>query len=447
MQSPVTRYADSHGLSIAYQVMGAGAFDIVIAPGMISHVELYHDFPGYTRYLRRLGEFARVITFDKRGQGLSEALHGTPSLEERMDDLLAVMDAAESDRAAIFGYSEGGPLAFLTAATHPGRVSHIVTFGSYAKACASDDYPHMFSKERRRANMWNWLDDWGQGGGRALSVLSPELADDDAMKNMFARIERYSSTPSAMRRYFEVNFRIDVLDVLPAVRAPCLVLHRADDNQVPASASRHLADTLVNAEYFDCGAGGHHYWAGDIEPSLSRIRAFLTGSAPATAAASQRVLATVLFTDIVGSTEMLERLGDGVWRDLLDRHDQTCSEHLALYRGRLVKHTGDGMMATFDGPGRAVECAAQLVKKLAALGLRIRAGLHTGEIEIRGDDIGGASVHLAARIMDRAGPGQVLASRTVADLMIGNLDVAFETTGRHRLKGLAQDVEILAVVD
>ena len=389
MDDPQTRYADSHGLSIAYQTMGEGALDIVIAPGLISHVELYHDFPGYTRYLRRLTEFGRVITFDKRGQGLSDALHGTPTLEERMDDLLAVMDAAGSEKAAIFGFSEGG--------------------------------------------------------GRALSILSPELADDDAMKKMFARIERYASTPSAMRKYFEVNFGIDVLDILPAVRTPSLILHREDDRQVPVQAGRHLASTLQDAVYQDAGTGGHHYWIGEIEPSLSCIRAFLTGDAPQPVL-SDRVLATVLMTDIVGSTEMVERLGDDVWRDMLDRHDRAVADLVALYRGRVVKFTGDGLLAVFDGPGRAVECAAQLVKKLESLGLPVRAGLHTGEIELRGDDIGGSSVHLAARIMSLSDAGEVKVSKTVADLMIGNLDVTFETAGLHRLKGFSSEMEILRAI-
>tara|TARA_R110002110_G_scaffold140163_1_gene327285 strand:- start:41 stop:1381 length:1341 start_codon:yes stop_codon:yes gene_type:complete len=445
MDDPQTRYADSHGLSIAYQTMGEGALDIVIAPGLISHVELYHDFPGYTRYLRRLTEFGRVITFDKRGQGLSDALHGTPTLEERMDDLLAVMDAAGSEKAAIFGFSEGGPLAFLLAATHPDRVSHLMTFGAYAKAVSSPAYPFMFEEDVRRRNLEIWLEDWGHGGGRALSILSPELADDDAMKKMFARIERYASTPSAMRKYFEVNFGIDVLDILPAVRTPSLILHREDDRQVPAQAGRHLASTLQDAVYQDAGTGGHHYWIGEIEPSLSCIRAFLTGDAPQPVL-SDRVLATVLMTDIVGSTEMVERLGDDVWRDMLDRHDRAVADLVALYRGRVVKFTGDGLLAVFDGPGRAVECAAQLVKKLESLGLPVRAGLHTGEIELRGDDIGGSSVHLAARIMGLSDAGEVKVSKTVADLMIGNLDVTFETAGLHRLKGFSSEMEILRAI-
>ncbi|MGI9373967.1 MAG: alpha/beta fold hydrolase, partial [Hyphomicrobiales bacterium] len=325
MQTIETRYAESHGLSIAYQLLGEGDLDLIIAPGLISHVELYHDFPGYTRYLRRLGEFARVIVFDKRGQGLSDAMHGTPTLEERMDDLVAVLDAVKSERAAIFGFSEGAALAFLVAATYPHRVSHLITFGGYAKACASENYPNMFTEEVRRKNLTAWVDDWGRAGGIALSTLAPELANEEIMRRMFARIERYSSAPSAMRRYFELNFQIDVLDVIPAVRTPTLLLHREDDNQAPAAASKQLEEILNDARYEDCGKGGHLYWVGDTEVQIGLIKQFLTGQRVKDVN-PDRALATILFTDIVGSTDLIEKLGDGVWRGLIDRHDAISQE-------------------------------------------------------------------------------------------------------------------------
>lgn len=441
MSLPETYFADSHGLSIAYQIMGDGDLDLIIAPGMISHVELLHDFPGYTRYLRQLADFARVITFDKRGQGLSDAMEGTPTLEERMDDLLAVMDHAGSKRASILGFSEGGALAFLVAATHPSRIAHIVAFGAYGKSCSSSTYPHMHTVETRRGNLTKWVNDWGRGGGAALSVLAPELAGDEAMCKMFARIERYASTPTAMHHYFEVNFGIDVLDVLPVVRTPTLVLHREDDLQVPATAGRHLAGTLPNASYVDCGAGGHLFWTGDTEQSLSEIRQFLNGTAPSDTD-ENRVLSTILMTDIVGSTETAQRLGDGVWRDLLDRHDQITSEIIALNRGRLIKSTGDGVLATFDGPGRAIESAQQLIERLEVIGINIRVGVHTGEIELRGNDIGGINVHIAARIQDLAGASEVLTTRTVTDLMVGDAGVRFESQGLQPLKGIPGDWEV-----
>ena len=440
MSLPQTQFADSNGISIAYQVMGDGDLDLIVAPGLISHVELLHDFPGYTRYLRQLSDFARVITFDKRGQGLSDAMEGTPTLEERMDDLLSVMEHAGSERAAILGYSEGGALAFLVAATYPSKVSHIVAFSAYGKACAGTGYTAMHSAETRRANLEKWLEDWGRGGGAALSVLAPELADNEGMRKMFARIERYSGTPTAMRHYFEVNFQIDVLDVLPVVQTPTLVIHREDDVQVPAVAGKHLAETLAKASYLDGGAGGHVFWCGDTEQPLASIRQFLTGTEFENAD-TDRKLATILMTDIVGSTETAQRLGDGAWRDLLDRHDLMTAEAIARHKGRMIKSTGDGVLAIFDGPGRALSSAQQIVGRVEDIGLQIRAGLHTGEIELRGDDIGGINVNIAARIQGLASPQEILTSRTVADLMVGNADFRFESRGLQKLKGVETEHE------
>jgi len=441
MDLPETQYADSHGLSIAYQVMGEGEVDLVIVPALISHVELFHEFPGYTRYLRRLAEFARVITFDKRGQGLSDAMEGVPTLEERVDDLLAVMDACGSEKAAIFGYSEGAPLAFLLSATHPSRVSHIISFGGYARACGTPDYPHMRSAEVRRGKLTKWVEDWGRGGGIALATLAPDLADDETMCRVFARIERYSSTPQAMKKYFEVNFGIDVLEVLPLVQAPTLVLQREDDLQVSPGAGHHLAEAIPNARYVDAGTGGHTYYVGDISQSLNAVREFLTGEKLGESSRN-RVLATVLFSDIVGSTAKLHKLGDDAWRDLLDSHDRLSKELVALNRGRLIRSTGDGVLATFDGPGRGVECAVQLSERLGDIGLPIRVGLHTGEVELRGDGIDGAGVHIAARIESLADEGDVFVSRTVVDLMVGNADIRFESRGSHDLKGVPGEWDI-----
>ncbi|MEM7173018.1 MAG: adenylate/guanylate cyclase domain-containing protein [Pseudomonadota bacterium] len=444
MSLPETQFADSDGLSIAYQVMGDGDQDLIIAPGLISHVELLHDFPGYTRYLRRLSAFTRVISFDKRGQGLSDPLEGTPTLQERMDDLIAVLDAAGSRRASILGYSEGGPLAFLTAATHPDRISRIIAVGAYGKACASPAYPHMHRESVRRENLLTWLEDWGRGGGVALSALAPHLATDAAMCKMFARIERFAGTPNAMRRYFDVNFAIDVLDILPAVQTETLVLHRQDDQQVPFAAGRHLAEMLPKAQFVPAGAGGHVFWVGETETSLDAIRDFLAGDQDRIVN-KDRVLATVLMTDIVGSTELAQRHGDDVWRDMLDRHDQAISESIALHRGRLIKSTGDGVLATFDGPDRALESALQLVERMDEIGLSIRVGVHTGEIELRGDDIGGINVHLAARIQSLADAREILVSRTVADLLVGKTDIHFDSRGLQRLKGIENEWEVFQV--
>jgi pimeloyl-ACP methyl ester carboxylesterase len=444
MERIQTQYVVSHGLSIAYQVMGDGDVDLIIAHGLISHVEMHHDFPGYTRFLRRLAEFARVIVFDKRGQGLSDAIEGVPSLEERADDMLAVLDACDSKKAALFGFSEGGPMAFLLAATHPSRVSSVIAFGAYGKSCKSPEYPQMLDIEHRRENLLKWLDDWGRGGGVALSVLAPEFAKDEAMRQVYARIERYASTPTAMARYFEVNFRIDVLDILSAVRVPALVLHRHDDNQVPIEAGRRLAEMLPDSRFVDVGTGGHLFWVGDTEKSISEIRAFITGDTRASKS-DNRMLATIIFTDIVGSTEKLNQQGDDIWQDTLDRHEFISKEQVALYDGEFVKSTGDGIIATFTRPSRAVECAVQLGNRLNEIGLPVRIGVHTGEIEKRGDDIGGTGVHIAARIESIAVANEVLVSRTVTDLMTGNLNFCFGSKGYHILKGVPGEWELFSV--
>lgn len=428
-----TKYADCDGLSIAYQVMGEGPIDIIMVPGLFSHVELYHEFPEYTDFFRKLSAFARVIAFDKRGQGLSDRIADAPTFEERTDDMLAVMEAAGSERAVIFGISEGGAMALLFAASHPDKASHVITFGGYAKSCAAPDYPHMPSYEDRRKRVAAWIDNWGKG--TALDVLVPKLANSEAARRLFGRIERACTTPNAMRRYFDMNLAIDIRDILPAVRVPTLVMHHEDDRQVPFSNSEYLATAVPGAQLVNCGSGGHYFWSAEIDSVVGYIRSFLSGS-DAMPQGAERVLATVLFTDIVESSRTLSDLGDAAWRTILDRHDAEATDLIELHRGRYVKSTGDGLLATFDGPGRAVQCACRFADKAVNIGIKIRAGLHAGEIEIRGNDIGGAAVHAAARIEEAAAPGEVVASRTVVDLMVGNDAVSFEALGNHELKGL-----------
>lgn len=444
MRLPDTQYAECDGLSIAYQVMGDGPIDIIMAPGIFSHVELFHEFPEYNEFLRKLSGFARVITFDKRGQGLSDRIVGSATLEERTDDLRAVMKAVGSARAAVFGISEGGALALLFAASHPDEVTHVITFGAYAKACAAPDYPHMATMEERRKKIAAWIDNWGKGD--PLPIMMPKLADSEAARRLFGRIERASSTPNAMRHYFEMNLAIDIRDVLPAVRVPTLAIHHEGDMQVPMSASLHLSEAVPGARFVDCGPGGHYAWSADIDRVIGEIRGFLQGTT-ARPRGEDRVLATILFTDIVESTRTQSELGDAAWRALLDRHDAEAADLIELHRGRLVKSTGDGLLATFDGPGRAVQCARAYTEKASDLGIEVRAGLHTGEIEIRDDDIGGAAVHAAARIEEAAPPGEVLVSRTVVDLMVGNDAVRFEELGGQALKGLPGEWTLHRVVD
>jgi class 3 adenylate cyclase len=345
----------------------------------------------------------------------------------------SLLTAAGSERAVIFGISEGGTMALLFAASHPDKVSHVITFGGYAKSCAAPDYPHMPNFEERRKKVAAWTENWGKG--TALDILVPKLANSEAARRLFGRIERACNTPNAMRRYFDMNLVIDIRDVLPAVQAPTLVMHHEDDRQVPFSNSEYLATAVAGAKLVNCGSGGHYFWSADIDSVISEIRAFLSG-ASAMPQGAERILATVLFTDIVESTQSMSDLGDERWRTLLDRHDAEAADLIELHRGRFVKSTGDGLLATIDGPGRAVKCACTFVDKAMSIGIRIRAGLHTGEIENRGNDVGGAAVHAAARIEETAGPGEVVVSRTVTDLMIGNDAVNFEELGNHELKGL-----------
>ena len=433
MQFPEIEYTQSDGHSIAYQVIGNGPIDIVVAHGIISHLELWHEFPKYKECIRRLAEFARVISFDKRGHGLSDHFDGVATLEQRVEDLHAVLNAIGSERAVILGHSEGGSMALMFAATYPERVSHLITFGAYAKSCAGPDYPHMASYEDRRERLDHWLANWGKG--LPLGTLAPELASSDAARRLFGRIERATSSPSAMRRNFEMTLAIDIRDILDVVRLPTLVMHHGDDQQVPFANAEFLADAIPNARLCDAGPGGHIFWAGDNQRVVSEIRRFVTGHAEGVQRGG-RSLATILFTDIAGSTERQSALGDAEWRETLDLHDAHSAELVELHRGRLIKSTGDGSLAIFDGPGRAVQCACGLVEKIAELGIEIRAGLHTGEIEIRGNDISGAAVHVAARIEEAAAPGEVLVSRTVVDLTAGNDELNFEEVATHALKGL-----------
>lgn len=430
-----TRYAASRGLDIAYQQMGEHGPAIIILPGMVSHVELLHDFPGYTAFLRRLARFARVITFDKRGQGLSDGFETIPTLEERVEDAVAVMDEVGADTVVPFGFSEGGPMALKMAQDLPGRVEKFILFGAYAKATGTPAYPHMKSEAGRRQALQGWLADWGMGGGAALELLAPQAARDELMQTVFARIERYAATPNAMRRYFEANFTLDVLDILPRIKQPALVLHRDDDRQVPVTAGHHLADALANGLYRDAGSGGHLFWYGDTDGIVDEVQAFVCGPAYIAADDTDREL-TVLFSDIVASTSLQTQLGDSPWRDLLDRHDEIASQLTRLNGGRQIKSTGDGILAVFEKPAGAVEAALQMVEQMAQLGLQLRLGLNYGRVELRGDDVGGSAVNAAARIERLAEPGQVLVSKSLADELAGVAGVSLTPAGKHTLKGL-----------
>jgi pimeloyl-ACP methyl ester carboxylesterase len=422
---PETRYALSGDVNIAYQTMGTGPVDIIMVPGFVSHVEFAHELAGYTAFLRRLSTFSRVITFDKRGQGLSDRITGAPSLEQRMDDVRAVMDEVGSQRAVVVGFSEGSAMSALFTATYPERVAQLVLFGGYAAA------PFLLNGlEERIARV---VKAWGTGE-TMKTVIPSQAASTDAV-SQFAKLERLSASPGAVRAISLLNAQIDIRPILAAVQVPTLVLHRRTDARVPIEAGRDLAARIPNARFIEYPDGDHAFWSGDVDALLGDIEEFVTGHRESSSTELERILATVLFTDIVDSTRNAAAMGDHAWRRSLDSHDQLAKQMIDKHRGILVKNTGDGILATFDGPGRAVRCALALSTAALQIGLPLRAGLHTGEIELRGRDIGGIAVHAAARVMAQSQSNEVLVSRVVTDLVAG-AGLKFSERGSHELKGL-----------
>ena len=433
----VIRYARcAGGIDVAYKVMGDGPIDIVYVPGFVSHLDLIDDVPFYCRPLDDMARFARVVTFDKRGTGLSDRSLGFGSLADRMDDIRAVMDAAGIERAALFGISEGGPLAILFAATYPDRVTKLCLYGTFARVAYETDYEIGTSPEMVEAGLNTLREGWGTGTSLSMFVqnIPPEAMP------IIARYERNACTPKMVEEIMRSNFAIDVRSVLPAITVPTLVLHTQGDPLVPVELGRWLAEHVPSAEYVEFEGAFHGDW--NTKGLPSEAVSFLAGEAPQSAA--DRMLATVLFTDIVSSTETDVRVGDHRWRELLDQHDKLAMRRITRHRGRLVKTTGDGLLATFDGPARAITCAQEIALGAKPFGLDIRAGLHTGEVELRGDDITGLGVVIARRVCDLAAADELLASRTVKDLVIGS-GIAFADRGVHTLKGVPDDWQLYAV--
>jgi class 3 adenylate cyclase len=429
---PATRYALNGDVSIAYQVMGEAPIDLVMVPGVVSHVEFFHETPGYTAFLKRLSKFARVITFDKRGQGLSDRVSGAPSLEERMDDVRAVMDAVGSERAAVMGFSEGSAMSVLFAASYPERASKLLLFGGFALSTTAGDL---------EAQINDRLKTWGTG--EWLKTSWPSLIAKPQGINVLAKIERLSASPGAIKAIALLNAKIDVRPILSSIRVPTLVLHRTGDLQVPVAAGRALASQIPDAKFVEYPGDDHVFWSGDVEEFLGDIEEFVTGSRDRSSIEIERILATVLFTDIVDSTRSAAAMGDQAWRGLLDHHDAIARQTVEKFRGNLVKTTGDGILATFDGPGRAVRCALAFSAAAGQIGLPLRAGLHTGEIELRDRDVGGIAIHAAARVMAQAQASEVLVSRVVTDLVAG-AGLKFAERGSHELKGIPGKWDLFA---
>jgi class 3 adenylate cyclase len=425
-----TRYADSAGVSIAYQVHGEGPLDLVFVPGFVSHVELYWEQPTVARFFRRLASFSRLVLFDKRGQGLSDRPERPPTLEESMDDLNAVIVAAGCERPAIFGISEGGPMSALFAATHPDRMSSLILYGTYARVLEAPDFPAGVPVEELDVLCELMKREWG--GPVAIDRWAPSLYGDPDFERWWARLLRQGSSRAGAIALIELYREMDARDVLPAIDVPALVLHRRDDEIVPVRQGRYLAERIPGARYVELSGGDHLAMVGDQDALLDEVEEFVTGSRRGHE--PERALATVLFTDIVGSTERAAELGDRRWRDLLERHDALVRHQLHVHRGREVKTTGDGFLAMFDGPARAIRCACGIREELRRIGIEVRAGIHTGEVELIGDDVSGMAVNIGARIGALADQGEVRVSSTVRELVVGS-GLEFAERGEHTLKG------------
>jgi pimeloyl-ACP methyl ester carboxylesterase len=437
-----TRYARSGDVSVAYQVVGDGPCDLVLVPGGISHVEAIWDEPAHARSLRRLASFSRLILFDKRGTGLSDPVATCPMLETRMDDVRAVMDAAGSERATVLGVSEGGPMSALFAATYPERTTALILYGTcptlawdWDEGCAC-----RVSPLELQAQIGGLIDQWGEAA--ALDLLAPSVVDDEHFRRFWARYERLGASPAMARALTEMNREIDVRAVLPMIRVPTLVVHRAGDRVTKPVGGRESARLVPAARYVELPGADHLPFVGDTEPLLDAIEEFMTGAAPVRE--PDRVLATVAFTDIVGSTERAASLGDRRWSELLESHHIVMQRELERFRGRVVDTAGDGFFATFDGPARAIRCVCAARDALRGFGLEIRAGLHTGEVEVVGDRVRGLAVHIGARVGSRADAGEVLVSSTVKDLVIGS-EMRFIDRGSHVLKGVPGEWRLYAV--
>jgi class 3 adenylate cyclase len=437
---PDIRYTRSGEHSIAYQVLGDGPFDLLVAPGFVSHCEALWESPVVARGFERLASFSRLILFDKREQGLSDRTGRPPTLEEMVDDIRAVLDAAGSERAAVLGLSEGGAMAIMFAATDPQRCTHLVLWGSYARVTKAPDYPQGLEPE----SLDRWSErlqrDWG--GPVALDVFAPSQIGDPEGERWWAHLLRTGTSPRGAATLMAQYKELDARHVLSAVNVPTLVLHRADDRAVPIGMGRYLAEHIPGARFVEFPGADHLLYTQGSGAILDEIEEFLTGTRHAHA--PDRALMTVLFTDIVDSTAQASRLGDTQWRELLDRHDASIRRRVSEHRGRVVKTTGDGCLATFDGPGRAIHAAVDVVNSMRGLGIEVRAGLHCGECELRNGDVGGVAVHIGARVAGRAGAGEVLATGTVRDLVVGS-GIDFEDRGIAELKGVPDKWRIYAV--
>ncbi|MGN6723633.1 MAG: adenylate/guanylate cyclase domain-containing protein [Marmoricola sp.] len=442
IRQPKTEYARSGDISIAYKVVGDGPRDVILVPGYLNHVELIWEIPQVVHMIERMATFARLILFDKRGSGLSDPVIGAPTLEERIDDVRAVMDAVGSTQATLLGVSEGAPMSILFAATRPDLITSLVLYGGMARTTWAEDYPWASPRDallESSRQMAPYLYE-----GAIADVMAPSIADNPLALEIYARLQRYSASPAMLQQTFEMFLDIDVRAILPSVSVPTLVLHREGDRAVNRRAGAYLASQIPGARYVELPGIDHAIYVGDSDRIVDEIEEFLTGVRRGVEV--DRVLATVMFIDVVGSTERASQLGDRAWTDLLTRLNTVIRNELGRFRGVEVKTLGDGVLATFDGPARAIRCAREIVEVVRPLGIEVRIGLHSGEIEITdGNDVAGIAVHIAARIGALAGAREVLVSRTVKDLVAGS-QLEFADRGEHALKGVPETWSVFEVV-
>jgi class 3 adenylate cyclase len=439
---PVARYAKSGDVHIAYVVEGDADMDLVWIPTWISQCEHLFTEPTLGAVGKRIGRFARMITFDRRGSGLSDPMLGAPTLEEQMDDVLAVMDANGSEQAAIFGTLEGGPMAALFAATYPERVRALILYSTFARATWAPDYDWTWKKEERDAAMAELVEHWGEG--LTAAGVAPSRLGDPKFMEWAARMERLAASPGTIKRIMALIGEFDVRHVLPSIRVPTLVMHRRADAFIDFRHGEYIASQIPEARFVELDGTDNFFSVGDVDAFVGEVEEFLTGARYEKE--PDRMLATVLFTDICDSTKRAAELGDSAWRRLLEEHDRLVRQALDRHRGREIKSTGDGFLATFDGPARGLRCAASISEGVRTLGIEVRAGLHTGEVEVMNGDIGGLAVHIGARVMGAAGPGEVLVSSTVKDLVVGS-GIEFAERGSYELKGVPGEWRLYAVAD
>ncbi len=441
MEAPDVHYARNGETSIAYEVVGTGPPDLVLVPTWFNNIDLLWEQPQVSRLFERMASFSRLILFDRRGSGLSDPSLEPPSLEVQMDDVIAVMDAAGVERSAVMGQLEGGAMSAMFAATHPERVTHLVLYATFARVVAGEGYEWAPAKEERDASLADAFDTWGTGA--RLPVFAPSLAGDASMLRWMARFERGSAAPGAVRPFLEAMGELDVREVLPSIRVPTLILQRRDDPFLDVRHSEYLAEHIPGARFVKLPGHDNLILSGDVDSLLDEVEEFITGERPSSRE-PDRALATVLFTDIVGGTRRAAEIGDRRWRDLLESHNGMVRAEIDRHHGREVKTMGDGFLATFDGPARAIRCAQAATQSVTSLGIDIRAGLHTGEVEVMGDDLGGMAVHIGARVGAKAQAGEVLVSSTVKDLVVGS-GIEFSDRGSHELKGVPGDWRLYAV--